>query len=120
METSLNNKKKEALIGNVLLLQNLSLTFNFKNKQIVSFSYHCFSVLSPQAKPMADNVTASMEKLSCTDYVDLVKSEARFGQFSVSKDDSEKLDVLLKLLKINGNLDFRLIQDITMRWSEFK
>ena len=40
------------------------------------------SVLAQQPEPMADNTTATMNKLTCTDYVDFGKCQDRFGRFS--------------------------------------
>ena len=37
---------------------------------------------------MAYNTTATLDKLTCTDYVDFVKCQDRFEQFSWSKSDS--------------------------------
>ena len=49
--------------------------------------------------PMAYNTTASLDKLACTDYLDFGKCQDRFGQFSWSKNDSNYLDVKLKVFK---------------------
>ena len=48
---------------------------------------------------MAYNTTASLDKLTCTDYVDFGKWHDRFGRFSWSKNDSNYLDVKLKVFK---------------------
>ena len=63
-------------------LQNHSLTFIHKNKAVLSTS----SILS--GSPIAHNTTASLDKLTCTDYVDFGKCQGRYGQFSWSKNDS--------------------------------
>ena len=60
---------------------------------------------------MAYNTTASMDKLTCTDYVDFGKCPDRFGQFSWSKWDFNYLN--LKLTNFN-NKKFRLVQNLTM------
>ena len=68
---------------------------------------------------MAYNTTASLDKLTCTDYVDFVKSQVRFGHFSWSKNDSKYLDVKLKVFKKDDNKEFRLAQNLTMGEADF-
>ena len=71
--------------------------------------------------PMAYNTTASLDKLTCTDYVDFGKSSDRFGRFSWSKNDSNYLDIKLKLFKReNKNAEFRLRQKLSMEETDFK
>jgi len=53
------------------------------------------SILS--RSPMAYNTSASLDKLACTDYVDFGKIQDRFGRFSLSKNDSNYLDIKLKV-----------------------
>ena len=48
---------------------------------------------------MAYNSTETLDKLACTDYVDFGKSQDRFGRFSWSKNDSNYLDIKLKVFK---------------------
>ena len=62
---------------------------------------------------MAYNTTASLEKLTCTDYVDFGKCQDRFGRFSWSKNDSNNLDVKLKVFRRDGKKEFRLVQNLT-------
>ena len=45
---------------------------------------------------MANNTTASLEKPTYTDYVDIEKNQDRFGQFPWFKNDSIYLDVRFK------------------------
>ena len=42
---------------------------------------------------MAYNATATLEKLSWTDYVDFGKCQERFGRIFQSKNDSNYLDI---------------------------
>ena len=63
---------------------------------------------------MAYNTTASLDKLTCTDYVDFGKCQHRFGQFSWSKNDSIYLDVKLKVFRKDDKKEFRLVQYFTM------
>ena len=69
---------------------------------------------------MAYNTTASLDKLTCTDYVDFGKSLERFGRFSWTKSDSNYLDIKLKVFKREDkNAEFRLRQNLSMRESDF-
>ena len=68
---------------------------------------------------MAYNTTASLDKLTCTDYVDFGKCQDRFGRFSWSKNNSNCLDVKLKVFKKDDNKDFRLVQNLTMGEADF-
>ena len=64
---------------------------------------------------MAYNTTASLDKLICTDYVDFGKSSDRFGRFSWIKNDSNYLDIKLKVFKREDkNAEFRLRQNLSM------
>ena len=63
---------------------------------------------------MAYNPTASLDKLTCTDYVDFGKYQDRFGQFFWSKNDSKYLKVKLKVFKQADNKEFRLFQNLTI------
>ena len=48
---------------------------------------------------MVYSTTASLDKLTCTDYVDFGKSSDRFGPISWTKNDSNYLDIKLKVFK---------------------
>ena len=113
METSRDNDQKHEDKCNEMQLQNHSSTFFHKNKSILSAT----SVL-PRS-PMAYNTTASSDKLTCTDYVDFGKCQDRFGRFSWSKNDSNYLDVKLKVFRKDDKKEFRLIQNLTMRVADF-
>ena len=65
------------------------------------------------------NTTASMEKLTGTDFVELGKCEDKFARFSWSKKDSNYLDRKLKVFKKDDNKDFRLVQNLKMREADF-
>ena len=67
--------KKDAFISNERLLQKHSLPFVDKNKSLHS------ATSIPSRSPMAYNTTASLDKLTCTDYVDLGKCLHRLGEF---------------------------------------
>ena len=105
--------KKHAYISNEMQLQNNSLTFILKYRSLLPAT----SILS--RSPMAYNTTASLDKLTCTDYVDFSKCQDRFGHFSWSKNDSKYLDVKLKLFKKDDNKEFRLVQTLTMGEADF-
>ena len=68
---------------------------------------------------MAYNTTASLDKLTCTDYVDFGKCQDRFGRLSWSKRDSNYLDVKLKVFRKDDKKDFRLVQKLTMGKTDF-
>ena len=108
-----DNDQKHANIGNEKQLQNHSLTFIHKIKSLLSAT----SILSRST--MAYNTTASLDKLTCTDYVDFGKCQNRFGQFSWSINDSNYLDVKLKVFEKNDNKEFRLVQNLTMGEADF-
>ena len=76
------------------------------------------SILS--RSPMAYNTTAPLDKLTCTDYVDFGKCQDRFGPFSWTKNDSNYLDIKLKVLKREDrNAEFRLRQNLSMVEADF-
>ena len=69
---------------------------------------------------MAYNTTASLDKLTCTDYMDFGKSSDRFGQFSWTKNDSNYLDIKLKVFKREDkNAEFQLRQSLSMGEPDF-
>ena len=69
---------------------------------------------------MAYNTTETLDKLTCTDYVDFGKSQDRFGRFSWSKNDSNYLDIKLKVFKREDkNAEFRLRQNFSMGEADF-
>ena len=105
--------KKDVYISNKMQLQNLSLNFIYKNKSLFSAT----SILSRSA--MAYNITASLDKLICTNYVDFGKCQDKFGRFFWSKNDSNFFDVKLKVFKKDDNEDFRLVQNLTMGEADF-
>ena len=70
------------------------------------------SILS--RSPIAYNTTASLEKLTCTDCVDFGTSQDRFERFSWTKNDSNYLDVKLKVFRKDDKKEFRLVQNVTM------
>ena len=69
---------------------------------------------------MTYNTTASLDKLTCTDYVDFGNSQDRFGRFSWTKNDSNYLDIKLKVFKgEDKNAEFRLRQNLLMGEADF-
>ena len=73
IEKSRDKHQKNAYISNEMQLQNLSLTFIQKNKSL----FPATSI--PSHSPTAYNITASLDKLTSTDYVDFGKCQHRFG-----------------------------------------
>ena len=55
---------------------------------------------------MTYNTTASLDKLTCTDYMDVLKCQDRFGQISSSKNNSNYLVFTLKVFKRNSKKSF--------------
>ena len=69
---------------------------------------------------MAYNTTLSVSKLTCTNYVDFGRSSDRFGRFSWTKNDSNYLDINLKVFKREEkNAEFRLRQNLLMGEADF-
>ena len=68
---------------------------------------------------MAYNTIASLDKLNCTDYVDFGKCQDRFGRFSWSRNDSNNLDVKLKVFRKDDQKEFRLAQNLTKGEADF-
>ena len=106
--------KKDAYISNEIQFQIHSLIFIHKNKSLLSAT----SFLS--CSPMAYYTTASLDKLTCTDYVDFGKCQGRFGRFSWTKNDYNYLDIKLKVFKREDkNAEFRLRQNFSMGERDF-
>ena len=69
---------------------------------------------------MVYNTTETSDKLACTDFVDFGKSQDRFGRFSWSKNDSNYLDIQLKVFKReNKNTEIQLRQNFPMGEADF-
>ena len=99
--------------NNYMQIQNHSLAFIQKHKSLLS------ATSSPSCSLMAYNATASLEKLTCADYVDFGKCQLRFGRFSGSKNDSNDTDVKPKVFKKDDIKEFRLVQNLTMGEADF-
>ena len=117
---TMSKKGKNILIWkyHVTLARTKAVTYSSQIIVQLSFSkinslLSATSILS--RSPMAYNTTETLEKLACTDYVDLGKCQDRFGQFSWSKNDSNYLEIKLKVFKrADKNADFRLRQNFSM------
>ena len=69
---------------------------------------------------MAYNTTETLDKLTCTDYVDFGKCQDRLGRFSWSKNDSNYLDIKLEVFKREDkNAEFRLRQNLSIAEAAF-
>ena len=66
--------------------------------------------------PMTYNTTASLDSSTGTDYVDFGKCQDRFGQFFWSKNDSNYLDIKLKVFRKDDKKEF---QNRTMGEADF-
>ena len=69
---------------------------------------------------MAYNTTETLDKLACTDYVDFGKCQDRFGRISWSKNDSNYLEIKLKVFKREDkNGEVQLRQNLSMEEADF-
>ena len=68
---------------------------------------------------MAYNTTRTLDKLACTDYVDFVKCQDRFGRIFWSKKYFDYLDVKLKSFRRDENKHFPLVLNLTMGEEDF-
>ena len=106
--------KKDAYLSNETQFQKHSSTFIHQNKSLPSAT----SILSRST--MAYNTTASLDKLTCTDYVDFGNSQDRFGRFSWTKIDSNYLNNKLKVFKREDkDAEFQLTQNLPMGEADF-
>ena len=99
--------KKTAFIRDEMRPQILSLTFFRKSGPLLS------ATSNPFCSNIAYNTTASLDKLTYTDYVDFGKCQDNFEPSFWSKKVSKYLVVKLKVLKIDDDKKFRLIQNLT-------
>ena len=88
--------RRDAYIRNELQLQNSSLIFIHKSKPLLLAT----SIVVHLVQPWLTNTTASLDKLIGTDYVDFGEWQDRFGRLPWSKNDSNYLDVELKVIKL--------------------
>ena len=112
-KSHVTSTKRDAFISHEKQLQNLSSIFIHKNKSLSSAT----SILSPSS--MACNTTASLDNLTCTNYVDFGNCEERFGRFSLFENHSNYLEVKLKVFKKGENKKFRLVQNLTIGEADF-
>ena len=118
-------KGKNILIWkyHVTLARRKAATYSSQITVQLSFSkinsrFLATSILS--RSPMAYNTTASLDKLTCTDYVDFGESQDRFERFSWFKNDSNYLHIKLKVFKREDkNEKFWLTQNLSMGEAEF-
>ena len=69
---------------------------------------------------MAYNTTASLDKITCTDFEDFGKSSDRFGLFSWTKNESNYSYIQLKVFKRGDKIaEFRLRQNFSMGEADF-
>ena len=101
--------KKEAYISNGMKHQNQSLIFIHENKSPFSATSILF----------AYSTIASLDKLTCTDYVDFGNCQGRFGRLFWSKSDADYLDAKPKVFNKDDNKQFRLAQNLTLGEADF-
>ena len=69
---------------------------------------------------MAYNTSPTLDKQTCTNYVDFGKCQERFGQFFWTESYSNFLDFILKVFKRGSkDADFRLRQNFTLGEADF-
>ena len=118
-------KGKNILIWkyHVTLARTKPVTYSSQIIVQISFSkfnspFSATSILS--RSPMSYNNTAFSDKLACTDYADFGKGQDRFGRLSWSKNDSNYLDIKLKVFRrVDKNAEFRLRQKLSMGEADF-
>ena len=93
LDKSRDNDQKRCVYKYRNAAKNHSLISFHKNKSLLSAT----TFLS--RSPMAYNTTPSLDKLTCTEYVDFGKCQDRFGQNSWSQNDSNYLDVKPKVIR---------------------
>ena len=91
---------------------------NYSSKSILWNSLTKKSLLPATStlyrSPMACNTNASLDKLTCTDYVDFGKCQNSFGRLSWCTNDSNYLGVKGEIIKKEDNKEFRRVQRLTM------
>ena len=71
-------------------------------------------------RTIACNTSATLEKQICADYVDFGKCQDRFGQFLGTNNDSNFLDIKVKVFKRESkHAEVRLRQNFTMGEVDF-
>ena len=124
MEVSRDNdqKRKYSLIRKYHVTLASTKAVTFFSQFIVQLSFSKINPLLSATSILskAYNTTEILDKLTCTDYVDFGKSQDRFGRFSWSKNDSNYLDIKLKVFKREDkNAEFRLRQNLSMGEADF-
>ena len=120
-----NKKGKNLLIRKYRVTLASTKAVTWSSQIFVQFSFSKvnsqFSATSILFRsPMAYNTTETLNKLSCTDYVDFGKSQDRFGRFSWTKIDSNSLDIKLKVFKREDKkAEIRLRQNLSMGEADF-
>ena len=102
--------KKEGFKSNKFYLLNHSFSFIVRIYSL----FPATSVLS--AIPMAYNTTASLDKLTCSVYVDIGRRQHRLRWFSSSENDSNYLDVQFKVFNWDDNRYFHLVSTGSYDW----
>ena len=112
-----DQKRKYFLIRKYHVTLASTKAATYSSQIIVQFSFSKINSLLSATSIlfMAYNTTKTLEKLTCTKYVDFGENLDRFGSFFWSKNDSNYLDIKLKVFKSEDkNAEFRLRQNISM------
>ena len=118
-------KGKNLLIRKYHVTLASTKVMTYSSQIIVHFSFSkinsllsATSILSRSL--MAYNTTETLDKLTCTDYVDFGKCQDRFGRIFWSKNDSNFLDIKLNVFKREDkNAELRLRQNLSMGEADF-
>ena len=108
-----DNDQKDAYISTKLQLRKPCLSFIHKIISLTSAASVLFR------SPLTYRTTASLDKLTCTHYRDFRKNQDRFGKSSLSKKNSNYLDVKLKVSKRDDNKEFQLVQNLPKVEADF-
>ena len=122
---TITKKGKNLLIRKYCVTLASTKAVTYSSQIIVQFSFSKInSLLSATSilsrSPMAYNTTETLDELACTDFVDFGKSQDGFERFFWAKNDSNYLDVKLKVFMREGrNEEFRLRQNLSMGEADF-
>ena len=117
---TMTDKRKNLLMRKYHVTVASTKAVTYSSQIFVQFSFSKInSLLSATSilsrSPMPYNTIETLDKLASTDFVDFGKSQDRFGCFFWSKNDSNYLDIKLKVLKREDkNAEFRLRQNLSI------
>ena len=120
-----DHKRKNILIWKYHVTLGCTKAVTYRSQIIVQLPFSKInSLLSATSilsrSPMAYNTTVLLHKLACPEYRDFGKSQDRFRRYSWSKNDSNYLDIKLKVFMREDKIaEFQLRQIFTMGDADF-